>query len=440
MTNPFTKRQLHKNERGIFVLDTALRIDGVKHRVSRVLDEVTIKGAVPKAKAIIAGIKAGRFAAFAGTNSRAGFASIGDVAAAYVAGDTFDMSRKLRLANLSALRWIVRTGLGKPNLTANKIDKMAASILTGELVGAFKRNAKAQWVPRVYAYEERTEAPRAGDLKGKDKARVWGRINACLRKGRCVFTKDRLHKTEGCFVGLTLPDLSEFVAAKGVKANAASVAYVPPDDREISRILADLPALRAGEYSATYCVDNHTRRVKPRRVYVALILALAGGLRATELGEARWSMLSMSGGKFYLKVGASETYDGTKGGEDRVVVLPESVVEEMRAVRNILGEETAGDFLIGGSDYYRRRLMPREVATVMRRAGWKRSQCLHELRKIWASDLGEDGADVLTVMQAGGWKDWHTAQRYIAKNKLPTYSTGRRLGNLVGDRKVVAAA
>ena len=467
--NPFTPSQFFKDEAGRFVIDLDLRVDGVRRRVHRVLEASTYREALTVAIAEVDKVRTGRLDEYVATSKRSSAATIGEILKAYISSDSFEMADTHRKRNANSLRMIIRTALGKPAMKAAAVDKLSAKILTGRLVADYKAEAKATWLPAVRSFDQRDRPPVAGKLKGRDLSLVRNRINKYLVFGRSVFTADRLHEQTGAFCDLTLPSLDGFLAAPGVKANKQATGYIPPDDRMISKILAELPDLKSGEYDLTYCIDSHTRRVKGPSVYCAIIIAMSTGTRGAELASLTESSLRQIGGRYYLTIGATEEYDGTKAGRDRNVLIPPDVVDEVREVREQLRAEweaecdrirldhperverarkqskpapklrlpadpSAGDFLVPGSPYFRKRLMQREVAVVMRQAGWTRPQCLHELRKIWASDLGSDGVDVLTIMEAGGWRDWSTAQRYTAKNKLPEYDTGRRLGNLRAGR------
>ena len=434
---PFTKKQLYK-KRDRWIIDTRVKKDGVPHRIYRVLgtnkDEATIT-----ANALVANAKAGRFDAVKSTSQRQGYATIGEIDEVYRAAKNFDLDQHQRGNNLSALRRLVRTGLGKPKMTDAAILRLSSGIFDEDFVERYKENARETWLPAIYSYAPRLpdEMPIAGKLRGKDKELVRRRINAVLIAARSVFAVERMHPKRGIYQKTSLPDLTSFLGAVGVKANERSPVYLPPDDDEISAILGRLPALKANEVDLGYCIDSHKRKLKGDRVYLAIIIAISTGMRGGEIAAFRWDWLKKISGKWYCAITATDSFDGTKAKQDRTIPMPPDVIDE------IFEMKADPRFVISGGDYYRDRLMQREVAVLMRDCGWKRSQCLHELRKVWASDLAstedENGntPDALTIMEAGGWNDLLTARRYMKKNTLPTYDTSRRLK---GIRKEVRAA
>ena len=86
-----------------------------------------------------------------------------------------------------------------------------------------------------------------------------------------------------------------------------------------------------------------------------------------------------------------------------------------------------GNFMIGGSASYRRITLPREVAAAMRSVGWRRVECLHELRKVFASDYGAEVKDPTIVKDVLGHKSLKTTMRYLALNRTPPKKQSRRM-------------
>ena len=435
---PFTKKSFYKKG-DKWIVDTVIKRQGVRHRIYRVLgtnkDAATIT-----ANALVANIKAGRFDAVKSTSQRQGYATIGEVAEVYRAAENFEMKPRQRGENLSALRRLIRTALNKPKMSDDAINRLSTGILNEDLVERYKANARKTWLPAIYSYNRRLpdEMPVAGELKGKDKELVWRRINSYLIWARTVFATERMHPKRGIYQKTSLPDLTSFLEAVGVKANERSPVYLPPDDDEISLILGMLPALKANEVELGYCIDNNARKLKGDRVYLAIIIAISTGMRIGEIAAFRWDWLKKISGKWYCAITTTDTFEGTKAKQDRTIPMPPDVIDELFEMK------ADSRFVISGGDYYRGRLMAREVAVLMRDCGWKRAQCCHELRAIWASDLAstEDAngntPDALTIMEAGGWNDLLTARRYMKKNTLPTYDTSRRLKGIRKEVRRVA--
>jgi len=165
------------------------------------------------------------------------------------------------------------------------------------------------------------------------------------------------------------------------------------------------------------------RRINQPRAFVAMALALELGLRLEEIAEARWSQVSRVNGELIFHATSTESYKGTKGRVDRVIPFPEDLFAEVEALKE------SGEFLIGGSPAYRLKTLPKEVAGVMRFLGWNRVECLHELRKIFASDYGREVKDPTIVKDVLGHKSLATTMRYLALNRTPPKMQSRRVAS-----------
>jgi integrase len=163
------------------------------------------------------------------------------------------------------------------------------------------------------------------------------------------------------------------------------------------------------------------RRINQRRAYVAMCLALELGLRAEEIAEARWSQVKRINGELIFHATSTESYKGTKGLVDREIPFPEDLFEELHAML----EDSR--FMIGGSPSYRKLTLPKEVAGVMRSTGWRRVECLHELRKVYASDYGHEVKDPTIVRDVLGHKSLTTTMRYLGRTKMPPKKSSRRV-------------
>jgi integrase len=144
-------------------------------------------------------------------------------------------------------------------------------------------------------------------------------------------------------------------------------------------------------------------------------------LRREEIAEARWNQFSQINGQRYFTATATESYQGTKGKVDRSIPVADDLFEELREML----EDSV--FVIGGSASYRKITLPREIAGVMRSLGWTRPACLHELRKVFASDYGAEVGDPTIVKDVLGHKSLATTMRYLALNKTPPKKMSRRV-------------
>ena len=144
-------------------------------------------------------------------------------------------------------------------------------------------------------------------------------------------------------------------------------------------------------------------------------------MRLGEIAEARWSQFSRIGGRVFFNATETESFQGTKGKVVRSIPVADELFDELREML----EDSV--FVIGGSPTYRKKILPKEVAGVMRHLGWRRVECLHELRKVFASDYGAEVGDPIIVKDVLGHKSLATTMRYLALNKTPPKKTSRRV-------------
>jgi len=173
--------------------------------------------------------------------------------------------------------------------------------------------------------------------------------------------------------------------------------------------------------SFVFTHQGRRRRVNQWNAWVAMSLALEMGLRLQEIAEARYSQISVIDGQRFFTCTSTATYRGTKSRRDRSVPFPEWLWEALNAHR------LDGEFLIAGSANYRRKVLGREVAAVMRHFGWRRVECIHELRKIFASDYGREVKDPIAVKDVLGHRSLKTTMRYLALSEQPQKKTSRRV-------------
>ena len=478
-------KPLEKNPKAFYkkgeqwIVDTVIKKNGVQTRLYRALG-TNKNEALVRANNEVQKIKGERYEDHRRTSKRQNAATIGQLQDAFLASDTFDTQHEGRRQTISYLNWIIRTGLNKPlDYDAEKIRKLSSTILTRKLAEDFKANAKRTWLPRAPRQHERKRPLKPGDLSGIDKTRVWNRINKYLKDGRLMFSNARIDSEAGCYQGLKLPpDLAGFMEAKGVKAYRGAVDYIPPDDRDIDRVIDALEELKAGTLQdkkgdpLKWKKGSKWHVVNQDGAFIMLVLAFALGGRKKELAQLRWDMLQLVGGVWYFKLSPTDTWEGTKAAEDRYIPIDAQWIQELQAHRQNMHDRWLADckeikarhparverarkaskpapklrlpmdpmenpFMIPGSKTRREDYTHRDCNLIMRFCGWDREQCLHEIRKIWASDLAttpdpETGKtpSVLEIMKVGGWKSWHTAKRYIGSLKKSKIVVNKRLSRL----------
>jgi integrase len=194
-----------------------------------------------------------------------------------------------------------------------------------------------------------------------DLVRARRTVASTINQARAMFSRwaqDAMRKR-----GVDVPSsLQEFLRADVVTAEP--VKYVFPPLYLVERTEAAGAAL--GESQPN--------------VWLAYMLALAGGLRAGEIAAARWSWLVREAdGSCYLRVRQSAEWK-SKTGKDRDVRLhPETWarIGKLRAAR---------EFILEGDTFNARRdVVTRELSKWMRDLGWEKDafpKAAHELRKL----------------------------------------------------------
>lgn len=134
-----------------------------------------------------------------------------------------------------------------------------------------------------------------------------------------------------------------------------------------------------------------------------LAVAYGAGLRVSEVVNLRVRDLDFEGGLITVRQG--------KGNKDRVTVLPEKVVGDVRKL--ITGHEM-GDFVFGSSrgGKLSTRSAQKVFEQALRRAGIGKMATFHSLRHSFATHLLEHGVDVRYVQELLGHSNIRTTQRY----------------------------
>lgn len=389
--------------------------------------------------------------------TRKGIATIGEVLGIYTTTTRLGhVSAGTRKNNCRRLRMVIREGMeqkGAPLPPRRKVngqmiypeDKLSTEILTWELADAFKQYRLANAVPRTGVADPRRacDEPIPGKLGGSDLQRMMRTANSHLTAAQNVFSKASLLVSSGAYAGLNLADVSSFVAEPEFVANKAE-QYIPPSVEEVERITDGMDHLRAGTLTNMEEVEpcgtgqrdkrlmeptgfvmvlaGRRRKIDQSRCWIAMALAIELGLRLEEIVEARWSQfIELDGGRIF-NCTSTATYRGTKSRVDRAVPVPDDLFAVISTMR------TDAEFVVGASAWYRKNVLGREVASVMRFLGWRRPECIHELRKIFASDYGREVKNPIAVKDVLGHKSLKTTNRYLAHAQIPSKKKSSRIG------------
>lgn len=450
----FTKAALH-GEPGAWYLEK--RVNGSKIKVKLTDPKLTsYRHAKNEARRIVMMAREGDTAEVDNQKSRKGIATIGDVLGIYMTTTRLGhVSAGTRKNNCRRLRMVIREGMeqkGAPLPPRRKVDgqmvypedKLSTEILTWELADAFKQYRLANAVPRTGVADPRRpcDEPVPGKLVGSDLQRMMRTANSHLTAAQNVFSKASLLESSGAYAGLKLADVSSFVDEPEFVANKAD-QYIPPSVQEVERITDGMDQLRAGTLTNMDEVEpcgtgqrdkrliepggfvmvlaTKSRKVNQIRVWIAMVLGIEMGLRLEEIVEARWSQFIELDDGLIFNCTSTATYRGTKSRVDRQVPVPDDLFAVISSMR------TDSEFVVGGSPWYRKKVLGREVASVMRFLGWRRPECIHELRKIFASDYGRDVKNPIAVKSVLGHKNMSTTNRYLAHPDTPTQKRSSRV-------------
>lgn len=134
-----------------------------------------------------------------------------------------------------------------------------------------------------------------------------------------------------------------------------------------------------------------------------IALAYGAGLRVSELTDLRAGSVDFEGGVLYV-------YQG-KGAKDRISLLPESLVPELR--RCVAGK-CQDDYLFeserGGK--LSTRSMQKVFERALKSAKIKKPATFHSLRHSFATHILEQGTDLRFIQKLLGHSNIRTTQRY----------------------------
>ena len=278
------------------------------------------------------------------------------------------------------------------------VGKLSSDLLTADLL--------ERWIalrldkgPCYGLKEERHEEGSKKELK-----RVLVTIRSTIIRARCVFAKDgrvtgeMMDKKIGAYKDLILPDsLPDFLGKRTPKPGKTK--YKAPNRVQILDLVKGLPEL----------FETHPE------AYKAFKIAYATGMRIDEIRNLKWSDIQDDGD------GVVVTLEETKNGDERInEYLGERLYEELIEMR------TDQTHVIGGGKSYRKHNLGKEVSDYFRRCGWKRRQCLHEIRKWFGCMLAKETGDLVQVMHALGHADVSTTRNHyhdkIGKSVNPDFA------------------
>lgn len=132
-------------------------------------------------------------------------------------------------------------------------------------------------------------------------------------------------------------------------------------------------------------------------------IGYAGGLRVSEVINVKIKDLNLDELTVHLK--------GAKGNKDRITVLPEKLVEN---IRNIIANKDSGSYVFaserGGK--LTERTAQKVFENALRKTGIRKDATFHSLRHSFATHLLENGVDVRYVQELLGHANIRTTQLY----------------------------
>lgn len=300
-------------------------------------------------------------------------------------GDVKDATAK---RNIQGLRNIIRTTRPEHQDKSDaQVDNLCASILTPSLLQDFKRIKTAQ---------AGNDGVKLESLKIS--------ANSFRRQALSIFKEEVLPLYKEA--GIVLPQsLAEFKKVRPFKEDKQSVRFEYPTEL-VEKILVEGEAFRHGEKPDLNCY----------RVYK---LGLGAGLRAGEIGAARWSWISGNDKDGYkLTVQATSTYSGPKSKRKRTIGLATSVVHALREIRTVIDLQ-GEDYILEGSMTERTDKAFRRFSAWFAKLGWKGRLKSHTLRKIAGSLVCESHGIKAGQSFLGHQDVSTTADRYAAPTETP---------------------
>jgi len=195
---------------------------------------------------------------------------------------------------------------------------------------------------------------RLADVEPEDRPRVARSTNTILRSVKCLYSERLLDTYD------KIPDhVTSFKRVRSLKA--PSVQYTVADKKEkIADAIRRCDALEDENYGA----------------WLTYYLSLHAGLRRSEVAAAKWSWLTDSG----ILVQSDGDFQ-TKSGKSRLVPLSQSQIKRLREY------QFDSEYIVPGPYTARYRVLPDEVARIIRDCGITGSKSFHELRKYYGANV-----------------------------------------------------
>ena len=297
------------------------------------------------------------------------------------------------------------------------ISYMAQGRRIREVISSSKTLAKSVLAKRRveiaedrFEFPKRRQAPTLAEFcetymeHARQNKRSWRRDEGVMSKVRAFFPGKRIDK-------VTPWDIERF---KSKSANHVSKASVNRELAIIKRMLklavdweviesnpaAKVKLFKEEERPFRVLTDDEVHRlihVAPDHLRPILVVALNTGMRRGELLGLRWDNVSFQENVI--------TVEQSKSGRIRHIPMNRAVRGELHRLK---GTEPGHVFKWQGEPL---RRVTRSFSTALARAGIKKCR-FHDLRHTFATNLVQNGVDLVTVMQLLGHADISTTMRY----------------------------
>ncbi len=370
------------------------QVDGETIRVAL---KTTDKGvAVKRARALAEQELTKRWESVMGLAVHKPYATIGEVALKFREITVGAIDEGTARNSVSALRLVVRRGLGKDELTPEQVDQESTLVLTGGLVENFER-----WYLKAAA----------GDPEREETAK--GTVESYLRQARSVFKSKRLKGYERA--GLVLPKLTEFLEEE--TEAPARQEKIPPSDELLKRTFEGAQKFRAKDPAG----------------YICWLLSVCS-LRRGEIMfmETSW-LVEQDGHPGILAPRAI-----TKSRVDRFIPVDDWIAKELKAWVETVKEVNGHWYMLPSQSWRRRGLAPvpagseprplksraasviKRVNNWMRAMGWETNHTLHEMRAYFLREADKQHGIKITQALAGHADQRTTEQNYIGQRHIGT--------------------
>lgn len=235
---------------------------------------------------------------------------------------------------------------GRPNPTVRLSDKEKQRL----------RRRPLTILNRSLVTHYKTATVEAAEEEGRSTISARRSANSYLKQARSLFSKQIRGLAEDS--GIKLPNLTSFLEAEGFRK--VKVRYILPNDKLIKKTFEHL---------------SDPEKAPPRDIYIAVLLALFGGLRKKEVPLVGPDSLTKSNDKPGINIP-----DKTKNKLPRFNALQARVFEFLKSAF-----PEGSEFFIQGTMTYRTDDLFDEASAWLRNLGWKVNKPFHELRKLVGS-------------------------------------------------------